>query len=205
MKPVIVSRVIGVAASAALAIGVAAAIAPQQAAADSVWDRVAQCESTGQWDINTGNGYYGGLQFSPTTWSGFGGGQYAQYAHQASKSEQIAIARRVLAVQGPGAWPTCGPRAGLTKANGGADRNATAGSGGGQSAPDTAPKQSTPKQSTPKKSPERQGNVITVRSGDTLSKLARKHGTEGGWQAIAEANDLSNPNFIRIGQQLVLP
>ena len=80
------------------------------------------CESGGNWKINTGNGYYGGLQFSSRTWSGFGGKTYASKAHKAKKSEQIAIARRVLAVQGRGAWPTCGRRAGLTKQNGKADR-----------------------------------------------------------------------------------
>ena len=91
----------------------------------SVWDEVAQCESGGNWSINTGNGYYGGLQFSDRTWDAFGGEEYASTANKASKAEQIAIAQRTLAAQGPGAWPTCGARAGLTKANGGADRNAT--------------------------------------------------------------------------------
>lgn len=90
----------------------------------SVWDRVAACESTGRWSINTGNGYYGGLQFSASTWRAFGGTEYARYAHQATKAEQIAIARRTLYAQGPGAWPTCSRRAGLTKTNGGADPGA---------------------------------------------------------------------------------
>lgn len=87
----------------------------------AVWDRVAQCESSGNWAINTGNSYYGGLQFSSGTWRAYGGEEYATYAHQASKAEQIAVARRTLAGQGPGAWPTCGLRAGLTRENGGAD------------------------------------------------------------------------------------
>ena len=72
------------------------------------WDAVAQCESGGNWSINTGNGYYGGLQFSAQTWAGFGGTAYAPRADLATKSEQIAVAERVLAVQGAGAWPTCG-------------------------------------------------------------------------------------------------
>jgi hypothetical protein len=72
------------------------------------WDAVALCESGGNWSINTGNGYFGGLQFSPTTWLAFGGGAYAPRADLASKSQQIAVAEKVLAVQGPGAWPTCG-------------------------------------------------------------------------------------------------
>jgi hypothetical protein len=72
------------------------------------WDAVAQCESGGNWSINTGNGYYGGLQFSQSTWDSFGGGAYASRADLASKSEQITVAERVLDAQGPGAWPTCG-------------------------------------------------------------------------------------------------
>jgi hypothetical protein len=72
------------------------------------WNAVARCESSGNWSINTGNGYYGGLQFSPHTWAAFGGLAYASRADLASKSQQIAIAEKVLAVQGPGAWPTCG-------------------------------------------------------------------------------------------------
>ncbi|RBY90519.1 hypothetical protein DQ244_13625 [Blastococcus sp. TBT05-19] len=72
------------------------------------WDAVAECESGGNWSINTGNGYYGGLQFSPTTWSSFGGESYAPRADLATKEEQIATAEKVLAKQGPRAWPTCG-------------------------------------------------------------------------------------------------
>ncbi|ASK65053.1 transglycosylase [Brachybacterium avium] len=72
------------------------------------WDEVAACESGGDWSINTGNGFYGGLQFTQQTWEGFGGTQYASSADQASKSQQIAVAERVLAEQGAGAWPNCG-------------------------------------------------------------------------------------------------
>jgi hypothetical protein len=72
------------------------------------WDAVAQCESGGNWSINTGNGYYGGLQFSASTWSGFGGGEFAPRADLATKNQQITVAERVLAKQGWGAWPTCG-------------------------------------------------------------------------------------------------
>lgn len=78
------------------------------AATDGEWDTVAACESGGNWAINTGNGYQGGLQFAPSTWSGHGGGEYAPAAHMATKEQQIAVAERVLASQGRGAWPTCG-------------------------------------------------------------------------------------------------
>jgi hypothetical protein len=72
------------------------------------WNAVAQCESGGNWSINTGNGYYGGLQFSQSTWDAFGGGAHAPRADLATPGQQIAVAEKVLAVQGPGAWPTCG-------------------------------------------------------------------------------------------------
>jgi hypothetical protein len=78
------------------------------AATDGEWDQVARCESGGNWAINTGNGYQGGLQFNPGTWSGHGGGQFASAAHLARKEQQIAVAERVLATQGRGAWPVCG-------------------------------------------------------------------------------------------------
>ncbi|ROZ89387.1 transglycosylase family protein [Gordonia sp. OPL2] len=78
------------------------------AATDAEWNQVAQCESGGNWAINTGNGYQGGLQFSPSTWAGHGGTEFAPSADQASKQEQIVVAERVLAGQGKGAWPVCG-------------------------------------------------------------------------------------------------
>ncbi len=82
--------------------------ATAQAATDSEWDTVASCESSGNWAINTGNGYQGGLQFSSSTWLGYGGGQYASAANMATREQQIAIAEKVLAGQGRGAWPVCG-------------------------------------------------------------------------------------------------
>jgi resuscitation-promoting factor RpfA len=78
------------------------------AATDGEWDQVASCESGGNWGINTGNGYQGGLQFNQGTWAAHGGGQYAPSAQLATREEQIAIAERVLASQGRGAWPACG-------------------------------------------------------------------------------------------------
>ena len=85
------------------------------AADTSTWEAVAQCESTGNWSINTGNGYYGGLQFSASTWAAYGGTSYASSADQATEGQQIAVAEKVLASQGPGAWPVCGPQAGLSQ------------------------------------------------------------------------------------------
>ncbi|AEF36353.1 MULTISPECIES: transglycosylase family protein [Mycobacteriaceae] len=70
------------------------------------WDAVAQCESGGNWAADTGNGFYGGLQFKPSTWRAFGG---VGLPSKASREEQIAVANRVLDEQGPYAWPKCGP------------------------------------------------------------------------------------------------
>ncbi len=78
-----------------------------------VWDDLAECESGGDWAISTGNGYYGGLQFSSSTWLAYGGGEFADRADLASRDEQIAIAERVRADGGFGAWPSCAGRLGL--------------------------------------------------------------------------------------------
>ena len=94
--------VVGVLAGAGL-FGLAL---PASAASASTWDSVAQCESSGNWSINTGNGYYGGLQFTQSTWAASGGLQYAARADLATKAQQIAVAENTLAGQGWGAW-TC--------------------------------------------------------------------------------------------------
>ena len=77
------------------------------------WDRLASCESGGRWHIATGNGYFGGLQFSASTWRGFGGTRYASSAHRATRLQQIRVAERVRARQGWGAWPVCSRKVGL--------------------------------------------------------------------------------------------
>lgn len=79
----------------------------------AVWDRIADCESSGDWSINTGNGYYGGLQILPSTWRAYGGGRYAELPHRASKAQQIAVAEAIRAGQGWGAWPVCSREAGV--------------------------------------------------------------------------------------------
>ena len=100
-------RTTAVLAGAALLapLGLLAATGNAAAADSGVWDRIAQCESGGNWHINTGNGYYGGLQFSQSTWAANGG---SGSPHNASKDEQIRVAENVLVTQGPGAWPSCG-------------------------------------------------------------------------------------------------
>jgi hypothetical protein len=80
---------------------------------DTVWDALAQCESGGNWAINTGNGYYGGLQFSYGTWLGYGGGEFAEYAHLATREQQIIVAERLHAARGFQPWPACRVKLGL--------------------------------------------------------------------------------------------
>lgn len=104
---------IALSGAAALAVGVLSSPSAN-AASDSDWDRLAQCEAGGNWNINTGNGYYGGLQFSQGTWEAHGGTQYAPRADLATREQQIAVAERVLATQGWGAWPGCSSSLGLS-------------------------------------------------------------------------------------------
>jgi hypothetical protein len=80
---------------------------------DTVWDDLAQCESGGNWAINTGNGYYGGLQFSYDTWHGYDGGEFAEYPHEATRDEQIIVAERLHAARGFQPWPACRIKLGL--------------------------------------------------------------------------------------------
>ncbi len=213
---------VGIAGVATIAGGLTMA-APANAA--SVWDSVAACESGGNWSINTGNGFYGGLQFTKSTWLAYGGGQYASRADLASKSAQIAVAQRTLKGQGPGAWPVCSRKAGLTSSNGGASSASSATSRStNRSAVSTKKSYTAPKRVTTKKSytaPQTarkstvsksysstaHGAKITIRSGNTLSKLAASYNVKGGWQAIYAANRsvINNPNLIFVGQVIQLP
>jgi resuscitation-promoting factor RpfA len=197
-------RALGILAGLALTLGIALSGALPAQAAITVWDKVAKCESGNRWHISTGNGYYGGLQFSSSTWKAFGGRKYASQAHRATKAEQIAIARRVLAGQGPGAWPTCSRRAGLTKKNGKADRKAV---------PATNPGASAAKASKPvvkKAKPAVKGKSVStikrikVIRGDTLAKIAKRYHVKGGWRGLWKLNKktLKNPNRIYVGQVL---
>jgi len=79
----------------------------------TVWDDLARCESSGNWATNTGNGYYGGLQFDHSTWHGYDGGEFAEYPHQATREEQIIVAERLRAARGYQPWPACRVKLGL--------------------------------------------------------------------------------------------
>ncbi|GLP69770.1 hypothetical protein TUSST3_63910 [Streptomyces sp. TUS-ST3] len=162
------------------------------------WNKVAACESSNNWSINTGNGYYGGLQFTQSTWEAYGGTRYAARADLATRDQQIAVAEKVLDGQGPGAWPTCSVRAGLTR---------------GGSAPDVQPlgekKASVPDvqpQTTPQ-SRAGSARMYTVVRGDSLSGIADAHKVRGGWRGLYAANRGTvgaDPDLILPGQRLEL-
>jgi len=200
----VIKHAVSLGAALALSSGIGlSGVAPAEAAATTVWDRVAQCESGGNWKINTGNGFYGGVQFAAGTWKAYGGNTYASQAHLATKAEQIAIARRVLAGQGPGAWPVCSRRAGLTKSNGKADRNAMPASNPGTSKTQnlSGSKVKIAKKSTEKKY-SATGKTVHVKRGDTLRKIAKRYDVEGGWKGLWKLNKktIKDPNLIYIGQ-----
>ncbi|MEU4267347.1 transglycosylase family protein [Streptomyces sp. NPDC026092] len=150
-------------ARAAGAVSVKAAPAYACAKDQWPWGCVAECESSGRWHINTGNGFYGGLQFWQPTWEEHGGLKYARRADLATRQQQITIAEEVLRTQGWGAWPVCSKRYGLS------------------------------------------GRAHVVQQGDTLSKVAKRFGIAGGWQALYKANRSvvgADPNRLMVGTML---
>ncbi|QYX79546.1 LysM peptidoglycan-binding domain-containing protein [Streptomyces akebiae] len=205
--------VAGVTGAAAIAAPLMAA-GSASAATASEWDAVAQCESGGNWSINTGNGYYGGLQFSASTWAGYGGTQYASTADQATKAQQIAIAEKVLAGQGKGAWPVCGKGLSGASYDGAAASSGSSDSGSSQqstkkSTEDTRASRSSERATvetpTGKKVKKGDGEYKVV-TGDTLSGIAAKKNVKGGWEKLFELNKdiIDDADFIYPGQQLHL-
>ncbi|MGO4806366.1 transglycosylase family protein [Arthrobacter sp. 2MCAF15] len=195
-------------AAVALSATSANAAAPAQSPAD-VWDSLAQCESSGNWNTNTGNGYAGGLQFSPSTWAAHGG---TGSAANASREQQIAVAQKVQASQGWGAWPACAAKLGLRGGAAAPQGAAAARQPVAAYTPATAPvRQAAPKAAVP--APRHvapvavRGATYTIRSGETLSTIAGKLNIAGGWQSLADANaaTISNPHLVFAGQVLQLP
>lgn len=204
-----IQRLIGVVAALALAAGLAVSAPVAEAEAANVWDRVAKCESGGRWNINTGNGYHGGLQFSRSTWRAFGGAKYAKTANKASKKEQIRVAKRVLKGQGPGAWPVCSKRAGLTRSNGAKVSTSSKSAKAKKStkakpSKSKANKKKASKSKASKKKSTKATKKIRVRSGDTLGKIAKRYHVKGGWKALWKMNKktVKSPHRIRVGQSL---
>ena len=192
--------------AAALAVGGAVAATmsvPAANAADSAtWDALAQCESGGNWSINTGNGFYGGLQFTQQSWNGVG---MAGSPNGASREQQIQAAERLLAVQGWGAWPACSAKLGLY---GKAGASATAQNYEAPAAQSQVNTQAQAQESyTAPAAPAAAAGTYTVQAGDTLSGIAAAYGVQGGYNAIAAANPgtIVNVDLIYPGQVLNIP
>ncbi|MGX1882211.1 transglycosylase family protein [Streptomyces sp. NPDC055287] len=211
------------------------AFGPQSAAPHSVpvrtdWESIAACESNGRWNINTGNGYYGGLQFNPSTWRAYGGHRYAPRADLASRSEQIAIASRVAQDRGLSAWPHCGRRhstSGSSSTGSGAGNTWTgssntgasvgsSGSGATTTQPQRQPQaqrqyKAQPPAAVPAPSRGSQeaisSQTYVVQQGDCLSVIADRADVRGGTQALYEMNKHKldeGPDRIYPGQRLRL-
>lgn len=194
------TRTVARVAIAGIAVGAPLAIAATPASATN-WDAIAQCESSGNWNTNTGNGYYGGLQFSQSTWKAYGG---TGSAANASREQQIAVAERVLQGQGIGAWPVCGKKGGGSSAPKASTHKSTT----------TTKKSTTPKKSTAPKqaaAPAATGVAssnpagdYTVVAGDTLSKIAKQFNVDGGFKKLQDLNAkyIPNADLILVGQKI---
>ncbi|MFD4656841.1 transglycosylase family protein [Kitasatospora sp. NPDC058444] len=223
--------VVAGAAVAALPVAGLVTATSASAATASTWDAVAQCESGGNWSISTGNGFHGGLQFSPSTWAAYGGTAYASQANKATRAQQIAVAEKVLASQGPGAWPVCSQKAGLSRggapaavdtsgdtaakptakaakpakpAAAPAAKPATGKAAATQQAPKGQPS-AKPAQSAPVAPKNTAAGGYTVRSGDTLSEIAAKFGTDTDSLYRKNARTIGDdPDLIFPGQTLAV-
>lgn len=247
--------IMGGVAALALSAGTAMTAAPANAATapTNTWDKLAKCESGGNWGINTGNGFGGGLQFTPSTWKAYGG---KGSSHNASKAEQIRVAKKVQAGQGWGAWPACSAKLGLRGSAAANDGATSSGKSVKGSSSSYTKKYSTKKSSTgsysskystqkstvaksklgtgytskrsvaqaqaPVAAPTRakhvapalalptnvkdSGKNYTVKSGDTLSSIAKAQGFNS-WLSLYSLNkgELSSPDVIFAGEQLSLP
>ncbi|MFF8314598.1 transglycosylase family protein [Streptomyces lydicus] len=188
-----------------------AAEQPAEAVTGGTWDRLAGCESGGNWRIDTGNGFSGGLQLAHSTWHSFGGRAYGTRAARASRSQQIHVAERVLARQGWRAWPACSARLGLN----GTPRPTTPRA----TAPHPAPQRHSPAPARERlrhpqfhekryKAPRHRsaGGTIVVNPGDTVSGIASAHGFR--WQDFYRVNRKvigGNPHLIFPGTRLAVP
>ena len=172
---------------AAVAVMAAAPLAVAGTANAADWDALAQCESSGNWSANTGNGFYGGLQFTPSTWDAYGGSQYAGNAHQATRGQQIAVAEQVLAAQGSGAWPGCSSK---TSWEGGSTPQAS-------SVTDVKAEAVTSTNAS-------SDSAYTVQRGDTLSDISAR--LDVSVDVLADANThVADPSVIYPGQTLQVP
>ncbi|MFB7616365.1 transglycosylase family protein [Kitasatospora sp. NPDC056181] len=179
-KAIAVAGVAGVGLAMPILTATGASAAPV-----STWDAVAQCESGGNWSINTGNGFYGGLQFTSSTWKAYGGTSYAPQANQASKGQQISVAEKVLASQGPGAWPVCSQKAGLSK--GGAPASVDTASDAKPAAPKPAQKPAQPKPAQQQaQKPAAQQHAQQAQQYGQQQATTPDFSGHGGWDADAK-------------------
>lgn len=208
-----------VAGVVALSATVATPPAPALAASDSTWDRLAQCESSGNWAINTGNGYYGGVQFAQSTWVAFGGLRFAARADLATREQQIVVAEATLAGQGWGAWPACSAKLGLRQSP---PAKPPAPPAAKPPAPPAVKPPAPPARHAgpapavkPPAPPVRHAGPTlgvgpadgyVVQPGDTLTGIARTHGVAGGWPALFAANRevVEDADLIYPGERLKL-
>lgn len=193
---------------------------PAHAATTGTWEKLARCESGGNWDINTGNGYYGGVQFADGTWDANGGGRFASRADLATKSEQIVIAEKLLNARGWSPWPACSRKLGLDGADARGNPDPGATTGGDEARTQAAQNRSTdqtasrskkraaPKAASLGKHRKAVGHgSYVVRRGDTLSAIANRKGVHGGWQGLYRMNHATigkDPGLIKPGQHLKL-
>ncbi len=226
-------RAVATAAIAGAAIAIPVAMAGTASASSVNWTAIANCESSGDWAANTGNGFYGGLQFTQSTWDAYGGDQYAASANLASEADQITVAEAVLAGQGIGAWPVCGAYAGSgttysgTNTSGSSSSDTSSSTSSSSSSSDTSSSSSSSdnssssssntsssdtssssSSSTPStsSSSSSKSGTYTVQSGDTLSGIAAKEGISD-WHTLYNNNEStigSNANLIYPGQVLNL-
>ena len=202
------SRVVArsTAGATAFALPIVGMTTVAQAATDEQWDNVAHCESGGRWHINTGNGYYGGLQFTQGTWVNYGGLGFADRADLATRVEQISIAEKVLHSQGWGAWPVCSQYRGSAQGESWTVRPTQTRTHSGTRAT----------RATQARGTERFTQVSTggtramyvVRPGDSLFSIADKHEVKGGWRKLYRTNRTligRDPSLIRPGMHLHIP
>ncbi|MFJ4184465.1 transglycosylase family protein [Kitasatospora sp. NPDC089509] len=200
--------VVAGAAVAALPVAGLVTATSASAAPSSAWDAVAQCESGGNWSISNGNGFHGGLQFTPSTWAAYGGTAYAPQANQATRAQQIAVAEKVLASQGPGAWPVCSRKAGLSKGGAPAAVDTSAGSGSSDSKPakpakpaqraaKAAPKAPQGAKAAPQAAPKAKPHAAEAPQGRPSAKPAQsapasEQNTSGGSYTVRSGDTLSD-------------
>jgi LysM repeat protein len=202
-----------------LAAGAAMVPTAANAADDSTWDDLAQCEAGGNWSADTGNGYSGGLQFNQGTWEANGG---SGNPADASRGEQIRVAENVLDSQGWGAWPECSAQTGASgqaepsqdqaPAEEQAPQQEQAPADQGQADQGQAEEQAPAEDAAPEQEMalpdvEASDKTYTVKSGDTLAKIAEDQDIESGWPGLYAVNkdDIKSTDLIYEGQELVLP